>query len=316
MANHYRSNRLVLVFQTSIIIFGMASLFGVIGWMLLGVMGIFYAFFIALILFLFTPKLSPWMVLRMYRARPLSYGEIPELYKIIGELSRRAQIKTVPQLYYVPTRVMNAFSVGTSSSSAIAVSDGIIRYLSWREIAGVLAHEMSHIRNNDLKLLSLADLMSRITSLLSFFGQILIVLYLPLAFFSKADIPLMPIVLLIFAPSLSMLLQLALSRAREFSADLGAAYLTGDPAGLASALKKMDQYEQSVWDFIIFPGRKHAHPSLLRTHPHTKRRLERLMSVADGESKPFMDLDSPGRLDEHFPQREGMPQWNWFRQRH
>jgi heat shock protein HtpX len=204
---------------------------------------------------------------------------------------------------------MNAFSVGTSNNSAIAVSDGIIRYLSWREVAGVLAHEMSHIRNNDLRLLSLADFMTRITSILSFFGQILIILYLPLVFFSKANMPLMPILLLIFAPSLSIFLQLALSRTREFNADLGAAHLTGDPAGLASALIKMDQYDQSIWHYILFPGRKPQHPSILRTHPHTEERLKRLRSLDKEQIKPFMDLDNEKKMPVQFIQ-EDESRWN------
>jgi len=305
LKNMYDSGKFHLVFQTAVILIGMAFLFGLIGWLLMGVMGIFYALFIAAILFLSTPKISPWMVLRMYRVKSLSYYDVPELYAITHELSRRANLRTVPQLYYIPTSVMNAFSVGSSTNSAIAVSDGIIRNLSLREITGVMAHEISHIHNNDLKLLSLADLMTRITSTLSFIGQILIVLYLPLVYFSRVSIPLIPILLLIFAPSLSILMQFALSRAREFNADLGAAHLTGDPHGLASALEKMDQYDKNIWEYI-FPVKKQSHPSLLRTHPNTKERVDRLRPLSQDEKKIIIasGMDEKEKVPQYKPLEE------------
>jgi len=311
MSNVYNSGKYHLFFQTVVILGGMSFLFGLIGWLLMGVMGIFYALFIAAVLFLSTPKISPWMVLRMYRVRSLSHYDVPELYTITHELARRANLKTMPQLYYIPTSVMNAFSVGSSMNSAIAVSDGIIRNLSWRELTGVMAHEISHIHNNDLKLLSLADLMTRITSTLSFLGQILIVLYLPLVYFSRISIPLIPIVLLILAPFLSILLQLALSRAREFNADLGAAKLTGDPRALASALEKMDRYDKNIWEYV-FPVRKQSHPSLLRTHPNTRERLNRLRPLSQDDRKIIIDFD----MDEmkkvsQYKSIEEEPKWYW-----
>jgi heat shock protein HtpX len=273
-----------LLFQTFIILAGMAGLFGVLGWMIFGTTGLLCALVMASLLFLFTPRISPWLVLRMYRARRLSYDEAPDLFDSVVAFSKKAGLPTIPLLYYVPSRMMNAFSVGSAKGSAIALSDGIIRYLGRREIAGVLAHEITHISNNDLRLHALADLMTRVTSLLSFLGQALILLYLPMVFFSKTNIPLIPILLLIFAPSLSVLLQLALSRTREFDADLGSAELTGDPMALASALQKMDHYERGTWDIVYLPGHKQSHPSLLRTHPNTKERLERLSALTDPRS--------------------------------
>ena len=216
----------------------------------------------------------------MYRARRLSYNEAPGLFDIVMDFWEKAGLSTIPLLYYVPNRMMNAFSIGSAKGSAIALSDGIVRYLGRREIAGVLAHEITHIKNNDLRLHALADLMTRITSLLSFLGQALIILYLPMVFFSKTDIPLIPILLLIFAPSVSVLLRLTLSRTREFDADLGSAELTGDPMALASALQKMDHYDEAC-DIVYLPGRKPSHPSILRTHPNTKERLERLSALAE-----------------------------------
>jgi len=272
-----------ILFQTIVILAGMVLVFGLLGWMVLGAAGLMWALFVVFLLYLFTPRISPWMVLRMYRARQLSYHQAPALHDSVAHLARKASLPAVPLLYYVPSGAMNAFSVGSSKGSAIAVSDGILRLLSSRELTGVLAHEMTHIRNNDLRLHALADLMTKVTGMLSFAGQILMAIYLPMAFFSRVEIPLFPLLLLIFAPGLSMLLQLALSRTREFDADLGAAELTGDPMGLASALQKMARYERGIWDFVYLPGRRKTHPSLLRTHPHTKERFERLASLAAQE---------------------------------
>jgi heat shock protein HtpX len=279
--NIFFNNKTQLLFQTVVILAGMGGLFGVLGWMIFGTTGFLCALALAFVLFLFTPKVSPWLVLRMYRARKLSYNDAPDLFEVVVDFSKKAGLPASPLLYYVPSRMMNAFSVGSTKGSAIALSDGIMRYLGRREISGVLAHEITHIKNNDLRLHALADLMTKVTSLLSFLGQVLIIFYLPMVFFSKTDIPLIPILLLIFAPSLSVLLQLALSRTREFDADLGSAELTGDPMALASALQKMDHYEQGIWDIVYLPGRKQSHPSLLRTHPNTKERMERLAALAE-----------------------------------
>lgn len=311
--NTYTHGKVSLLFQTLVILAGMAGLFGLLGWLLFGTAGMIWSLVVALVLFATTPRVSPWVVLRMYRARRLLPQEAPGLIDLASRLSRKAGLNVEPQIYYVPSRVMNAFSVGSASASAIALSDGLIRYLSWREMAGVLAHEISHIRNNDLRLHALADLMTRITSLFSFLGQVLIVFYLPLALFSKTEIPLVPILVLIFAPTVSMLLQFALSRTREFDADLGAAALTGDPMGLASALKKMDHFEKSVWNLVFLPGRRNPQPSLLRTHPHTRQRLERLMALSEGKDAAVVDIDGQDMLAPHIPRVERPPTWNWFR---
>ncbi|MGC9325411.1 MAG: zinc metalloprotease HtpX [Desulfomonilia bacterium] len=310
---HFASGKLVNKLHTLLILSGMVGLFALLGWMIFGTMGIVWAVVIALVLFFTTPKISTPMVLRMYGAKKLSYADAPGLYDIVRELSRRSGLKAAPLLSYVPSRVMNAFSVGTQTNSAIALSDGILRYLNSREIAGVLAHEISHISSNDLKLHSLADVFTRITSTLSFFGQILILFYLPVAIFSQARVPLLFILVLIFAPSLSMLLQLALSRTREFDADLTAARLTGDPKALASALMKMDRYERSIWDLIFLPGRKVPQPSILRTHPHTKERVERLLAMVEDQEEPFSGIHDGPVLPDHFPRVERMPRWHWFR---
>jgi len=285
----YASGKFQNTFQTLIILATMVSLFSLLGWMIFGAFGIFWAVMIAVFILVSTPKLSPMLVLRMYNAKALYREDAGGLYEIVSELSRRADLRHTPRLYYVPSRIMNAFSVGSKNNAAIALSDRLIRVLNTRELAGVLAHEISHIKSNDLRLHALADMMTRVTSMLSFFGQILIIFYLPMIFFTDARPPLSFILILIFAPLISIILQLALSRTREFDADLTAVRLTGDPRGLASALQKMESYDRSIWNILVAPGERDSQPSILRTHPHTQKRIGRLMHMAEAKDRDIIE---------------------------
>ncbi|MBR9883667.1 MAG: M48 family metalloprotease, partial [Oceanospirillales bacterium] len=216
-------------------------------------------------------------------------GQLPALDQVLEWLCERAGLETAPRLYLIPSRVMNAFSVGTRGRSAIALSDAMIRRLSLRELVGVLAHEVSHIRHNDLWVMGLADLFSRLTSLLSFVGQALLVLNLPLLLLGLVTINWWLILLLVIAPVVSALAQLALSRTREYAADLNAARLTGDPEGLAHALDVIEQAQGGWLEHILMPGRRVPEPSLLRTHPQTHERVERLNALKQ-------ELDEDGAL--------------------
>ena len=144
--------------------------------------------------------------------------------------------------------MLNAFTVGDREEAVIALTDGMLRRLDLRELAGVLAHEVSHIRNRDLWLMSLADLAGRLTRVMTLLGLGLVIVGLPLWLGGGAQPPVLLILLLLFAPQLTVLLQLALSRAREFDADLDAAGLTGDPDGLISALAKLERYQSGLWN--------------------------------------------------------------------
>ena len=179
----------------------------------------------------------------------------------------------------MPSRVPNAFAVGSPGDAAVAVTDGLLRRLHPRELLGVLAHELSHVRNNDLWLMSLADLIGRMTRVMSVMGVALVVIGLPMWLAGGRGPPLLLIPLLLFAPQITLLLQLALSRAREFDADLDAAGLTGDPEGLAAALVKLERARQSLLERILMPGWRSPEPSLLRTHPPTRERIERLLAL-------------------------------------
>ncbi len=281
--------------HTLLLIGGMALILALSASFLFGGgVGVWVAGLVALMLFL-APRMSPAMVLGLYRAHPLSPGEAPDLYAVVAELARRAGLPRMPALYYLPSTVMNAFTMGSREDAAMVVTDGLLRRLSLRELVGVLAHETSHVRNNDVRVMGLADVVGRLTRILSLMGQLLILVSLPMMLFTPGDIPWAGFLLLVFAPSLSALLQLALSRTREFDADLDAARLTGDPAGLASALAKLERYQGGLLERILLPGRRNPNPSLLRTHPETKERIDRLMALKPG---PLEAQVYPRRLED------------------
>ncbi|NNF25865.1 MAG: M48 family metalloprotease, partial [Gemmatimonadetes bacterium] len=274
---HIVANRL----QTGLILVAMAGLLMAVGYLLLGGSGLLWAGLGTGMLVGLNPMMSPGLILRLYRSRRLTPRTAPDLVGLVERLAQRAGLATVPELHYVPSPIINAFAVGTRRASAVAVSDGLLRTLSPRELSGVLAHEISHVAAGDTKVMMLADLFSRLTGLLSNLGQILLFLNLPLLLFSDYGIPWSLIILLILAPSVSVLLQLALSRAREYDADRAAAELTGDPRGLASALAKMERYQGGFFEQIVLPGRRVPEPSLLRTHPETEDRVRRLLELEE-----------------------------------
>jgi heat shock protein HtpX len=149
----------------------------------------------------------------------------------LRELSARAGLPATPVPHYVPSAVVNAFATGSKQHASIALTDGLLRNLSSRELAGVLAHEVAHIANEDLRVMGLADSVSRLTSLLALMGQIAILLSLPALLVGAAEVNWPGLLLLAASPQLALLAQLGLSRVREFDADRLAAELTGDPQG-------------------------------------------------------------------------------------
>ncbi|HHI94152.1 MAG TPA: peptidase M48 [Gammaproteobacteria bacterium] len=276
---HALRNRL----QSLLMLLVMAGFMALLGGLLWGANGVQWLLWLTVFLVLMNPVVSPRMILRMYGATPVGPEQLPGLYQTLAILSRRAGLDQPPELYYVPSQVLNAFAVGNRRYAAIAVSDGLLRHLDRRELLGVLAHEVSHVQHNDMWVMGLADLFSRATSLLSTFGQFLLLINLPLILLSQVSISWGAILLLIFAPQFSALAQLALSRVREYDADLNAARLTGDPLGLASALAKLEQYAGGMMEQILLPGRRRREPSLLRTHPPTDERIRRLQSLAGSD---------------------------------
>lgn len=262
----------------------------------------------------FAPRLQPEALMRMYRGRPLDRRNGGQLVRLLEVLSDRAELRAEPRLYIVPSLALNAFATGTPDNAAIAVTEGLMRRLDLRELAGVLAHEMSHIRNNDLFVMSLADTMSRLTHMFSYVAVALAILNLPGLLIGEAPISWIAILALYLAPAASSLLQLALSRTREYDADQEAAMLTGDPMGLASALGKLEQYQGRFWEELTFPvpARRVPQPSILRTHPTTEERIARLRSLERLPTvKPIVVVEEPMVSLVGFSPAEMRPRYRW-----
>lgn len=268
--------------QTMAMLLAMFAVLSMAGWLLAGGVGVVGALLLGGVLLLFTPAVSPSWLLRLYHASPMHPDQAPHIHAAVHELASRAALPRPPEIFYVPSAMLNAFAVGGRGRTAIALTDGIWRALSLRELVGVLAHEVSHLRNNDTLVMGVADLVSRITSVLASAGQLLLLINLPLLMWSQVTINWWAILLLIAAPAVNALIQLALSRTREYDADLGAVALTGDPRGLASALEKIDRYHGGIFEQLFLSGNRVPDPSLLRTHPPTEDRVRRLEMLAEG----------------------------------
>lgn len=277
-----RAHNLRNAIHTWILVVGTAALLAAIAWTVYGPTGIVWAALFGAAGVWIMGRASPRMVLGLYKARALTPDELPELHRILRELTSRADLPAVPQLHYVPSKTLNAFAVGTAQDSAIAITDGLLRSMNLRQIAGIVAHEISHIRNGDLRVMGLADVLNRITSFMSTMGLIAI----PAMLGTGWNIPILGLALLIFAPTIGGLLQLALSRAREYDADLDGVTLTGDPEGLASALAALEKRQRGIWEGMFLPGGRTPQPSLLRTHPRTEDRISRLMALRRDTSRP------------------------------
>jgi len=291
--NERRRHKIKNVAQSVLLLGGMIALLALCGWLVFGPDGLLGMGLGAALALLFSPRVSPQMVLRLYRARELRSRDLPEVVDAVARLADRAGLERPPRLCYVPSALLNAFAVGDRDDAAIVVTDGLLRTLTLRELLGVLAHEISHVRNNDLWLMGLADVVGRLNRLMTLFGLALLILGLPLWLTGAASLPLLLIPLLLFAPQLTVLLQLALSRSREFDADLDAAGLTGDPEGLAAALLKLERFQRGLWEQILMPGYRLPEPSLLRTHPPTAQRVERLRALSPRAAEvraPFWDF--------------------------
>jgi heat shock protein HtpX len=284
LTSHRGLNRL----QTILLLGLMTCYAGFVGWMLWGPDGLWFLVVWGAFLLFFSPQLSARWVLQMYGARPVSQAQAPEYHQALATLAARAGLPAAPSLWWVPSPMVNAFAVGRRDASAIAVTDGLLRTLSPRELAAVLAHETAHIAHGDLFVMGLADVISRITSAMSFVGLILIFMALPQAL-AGGDVDWWPLFLLAAAPQVSLMAQLGLSRTREFDADLTAAQLTDDPEGLASALVRLERVQNGFLRRILFPGRGVPEPSWLRTHPTTEERVQRLRDLRRTRESDWWD---------------------------
>ena len=230
--------------------------------------------------------------MRWHQGRLLRTEELPWLHQIQKDLANRAGFVRSPALYYVPSSALNAFAVGNRQEGGIAVTDGLLRTLSYREVRAVLAHEMTHLQHNDVSIILLSSIVGRLIQWLAWSGIALILFGLLLFWLYEKPVPLPWFSLVIVAPWLSLLLQAGLSRTREFQADLGAARLTDDPQALIQALAKINSGSSTP-----------VHPSgttLLRSHPATSERIARLASISQTvlEPRDFLrwDFNRPSHL--------------------
>lgn len=281
--------------HSALLIGGIGLIVTVASTLLWGLGGVAVSLISIGVLLLLAPSLPPSAIMRLYRASKVE-PSTDQLSRIVDELTLRAELPARPQLYLIPSATLNAFATGTPENATIAITEGLLRRLTMREITNVLAHEMSHIRNNDLWLMNLADVMTRFVQSLSYIALAMAVLNVFGLMTGEAPISWWAVLLLYFAPALSSLLQLGLSRAREFDADLEAAMLTGDPMGLASALSRLERYEGRFWEELVYPvpARRTPQPSLLRTHPPTEERIARLRELAGQPALPqIVIVDEP-----------------------
>jgi len=273
-----RQQRARNVLQAALLLGCLTAVAAAAAWLLLGLVGLVFLPLFLLLGVALGPRVPPGMVLAIYRAERVPYVVAPQLHRIVGILGERAGLHSAPTPYYVPSVVPNCFCVGRGDETAIAVTDGLLRRLTLRELTGVLAHEVGHLRAGDVTVMGLSDAVSRFCQGLALIGAISIPLALPSAldgdprFLSVAAV-------LVALPVVVALLQLALSRSREFDADLTAARLTGDPEGLACALEVLELSTGRIWERILV-GRGHPlDPILLRTHPSTEDRARRLRAL-------------------------------------
>jgi len=306
-------------FQTVLLIIAMGALLSLTGFTLMGVWGMIGALCVLAFGTFFTKRASAAMILRMYKAAPIQYQQAPQLVEMFQELCKRAELEHQPGLFYIPSRLPNAFACGNPGKECVAVTDGLLRIMNSRELAGVLAHEVAHIMNGDLRVMGTADSISRTVSMLSRFGIMMMIFSFSGNMFGVETLRMVGAgLLLFFAPTLVVLLQLAVSRTREFNADQGAAQLTHDPMGLASALQKLERISggnRGLLDRILKPGQKRAQPAMLRTHPPTDERIEKLTELVEPQPKEEIQYIEPSNRRrvpvQIVPKVKRKPRYHW-----
>lgn len=282
--------------QSLLLVLGMVGLLAACGWLVAGVEGFLLAVLFGALGLLSLNAVSPAVVQRLFGAQPMPREGLEPVHRVLDALAARAGLARRPRLSLVLSPLMNAFSVGRPDDAAIVLTSGLLQRLTLRELAGVLAHEVSHIVHDDMRVMGLADVISRLTRSLALLGLLLLLFNLPAMAGGAALVPWPLVLLLVVAPAVGTLLQLALSRTREYDADLEAASLTGDPEGLALALGKLERLQGRFWEDIILPGRRSPDPSVLRSHPPTEERVRRLMELRAAPAAPRLPLpDTPTR---------------------
>jgi heat shock protein HtpX len=282
------------ILKTGVLLSILTVLLVFVGQLMGGTQGAVAAFVFALVMNLGAYWFSDKIVLAMYRAQPLGESEAPQVYRAVREIAMRSRMP-MPTLYWLPTVTPNAFATGRSPKhAAVAVTSGLLKIVDEEELKGILAHELSHIKNRDTLVMSIAAAVAGVISMLASWAR------WGLMFWGgggrddrrsgNAAAQLVSLLLLaVLAPLAAMLIQLAISRTREYGADETGARLTGNPHGLASALEKLEAAVRAhplqganpatAHLFIVNPLRSDAMAKLFSTHPPIQERVRRLRSL-------------------------------------
>ena len=280
-------NRVKSVMLLTLLSLILMAIGGVVG----GQNGAMAMFLISLAINVYTYWNSDKMALRAYNAQPLSESQVPELYELVRELCRKAELP-MPRLYVIPTDVPNAFATGRNPEhAAVAVTEGILSMLNRDEIAGVISHELSHVKHRDTLIMTLSASIATAISYIANIAQWAAIFGTARDEDGNRSNPIALIVTIVVAPLAASLIQFALSRSREYMADASGARISGKPLALASALLKLDDYahHRVIPDakpatsglFIINPlAGVGGMANLFSTHPSTEERVKKLREIA------------------------------------
>jgi heat shock protein HtpX len=276
------------ILKTAILMAAITALFMAIGLWLGGEQGMFIALIVALGMNFFSYWFSDKLVLKMYNAQQVDETTAPQFYRMVADLAQRAQLP-MPKVYLIQEDAPNAFATGRNpDNAAVAATTGILRVLSERELRGVMAHELAHVKHRDILISTISATMAGAISMLANFAM----------FFGgrggdgRSHNPIAGLLVALLAPMAAALIQMAISRAREFEADRGGAEISGDPQALASALQKIQRFAQGIpletterhpetaQMMIMNPLSGGGLRGLFSTHPSTEERVERLLAMA------------------------------------
>lgn len=278
-------------FKTALLMAGIMALFSAIGAYIGGAQGMLIALVLGGAMNFFSYWFSDKLVLKMYNAREVDEYSAPQFYDMVRELARKAGLP-MPRVYIIDEAQPNAFATGRNPEhAAVAATTGILRLLSARELRGVMAHELSHVKNRDILISTISATMAGAISMLANFAM----------FFGSRDPdgrptnPIAGILVMILAPLAATVIQMAISRAREYEADRGGAEISGDPGALADALEKINAYARNIpmasaeahpetaQMMIMNPLSGGGLSNLFSTHPPAEERVARLRAMVRGD---------------------------------
>ncbi|MFA6350665.1 MAG: zinc metalloprotease HtpX [Candidatus Omnitrophota bacterium] len=274
-------------FKTGLLLIILTMLFVLIGGYFGGRQGAIYAFIFAFIMNMISYWFSDKIVLKMYRAKEVNVSEVPEIYNIVRNLTTAAEMP-MPKIYIAPQNSPNAFATGRSPKhAAVCVTQGILNILDREELKGVIAHELSHIKNRDTLIMTVAATIAGAITMIANMARWAFI-FGGRGSRDRGGNGIGMLVMLIVAPIAAMLIQLAISRSREYAADKRGAFIAGTPKGLSAALLKlekgnkaypMDANQSTAHLFIVNPLRPGAIAGLFSTHPPIEERVKRLENM-------------------------------------